>query len=540
MAINKKLIHFKNKSKFTEELANNNINDTSICFIQDTQAIWTHGQLYNCASIPADKGTLAYAEYTGTSTTAAVDTKSGYFPETLTEGASVAVKFEGNISYISTLNVNGAGAKNVYYKGNSLSGGSISRYNTYLFVYDGSYYRIVGIDTDTHHSAKNVVTSSATSKSNATATNGNVYLNLIENSTVRSKHKIVGTGATTVTSDSSGNITIDTTLPNYIVPFTEDDLSTWLNAVNDNDYFTSSALTDDLTNISNAITNNVPLVLQGPNAELFPVVGHVSSGFLSLHILTFWENEPTSWLLTYNITSNMGDIRKYSIVDYATNTALASALRAKQDTLVSGETIKTINGTSILGSGDITISGGSSDGAYAEVSHGTSDTTFTLTPNVFHIWDEVTELNITLGSETSGVANEYLFQFTSGSEPTALSLPDDIKWANDSAPTIEANKIYQISVLKGLGSVLEFNNAPTLIDNKVTLSISGTKYLVSLQYAAASDIVVKVRTIDGLRSVNVLSGEVSKTASSRGPMVDSDADIESITPIVDNKYNYIW
>lgn len=53
MAINKKLIHFKNKSKFTEELANNNINDTSICFIQDTQEIWTHGQLYNCASIPA-------------------------------------------------------------------------------------------------------------------------------------------------------------------------------------------------------------------------------------------------------------------------------------------------------------------------------------------------------------------------------------------------------------------------------------------------------------------------------------------------------
>jgi hypothetical protein len=212
MAINKKLIHFKNKSKFNEELANNNINDTSICFIQDTQEIWTHGQLYHCASIPADQGTLAYAEYTGISTTAEVDTKSGYFPETLTEGASVAVKFEGNISHISTLNVNGTGAKNVYYKGNSLSGGSISRYNTYLFVYDGSYYRIVGVDADTHYTAKNVVTSSSTSKSNATATNGNVRLNLIENSAVRSTHKIVGAGATTVTSDSSGNITIDTPL----------------------------------------------------------------------------------------------------------------------------------------------------------------------------------------------------------------------------------------------------------------------------------------------------------------------------------------
>ena len=46
MAINKKLIHFKNKQKFEEELANNNILDTSICFIQDTKEIWTHGTIY--------------------------------------------------------------------------------------------------------------------------------------------------------------------------------------------------------------------------------------------------------------------------------------------------------------------------------------------------------------------------------------------------------------------------------------------------------------------------------------------------------------
>ena len=49
MAINKKLIHFKNKEKFNTELANNNILDTSICFIQDTKEIWTHGQLYDCS-----------------------------------------------------------------------------------------------------------------------------------------------------------------------------------------------------------------------------------------------------------------------------------------------------------------------------------------------------------------------------------------------------------------------------------------------------------------------------------------------------------
>lgn len=143
----------------------------------------------------------------------------------------------------------------------------------------------------------------------------------------------------------------------------------------------------------------------------------------------------------------------------------------KQDKLVSGTNIKTINGTSILGSGDITISGGGSssgNGAYAEVNHGTLDTTFALTPNTFHVWDEVSDLTLTLGSETSGVANEYLFQFTSGATATSLTLPDDIKWANDSAPTIAENMIYQVSILKGLASVLEFSNKAGTITFFVT------------------------------------------------------------------------
>ena len=132
-------------------------------------------------------------------------------------------------------------------------------------------------------------------------------------------------------------------------------------------------------------------------------------------------------------------------------------ISGKQDKLVSGMNIKTINGESVLGSGDITIT--SSGGAYPEVNHGTGDTTFTLTPNTFHVWDKVTSLTLNFGNETSGVANEYLFQFTSGSTATSLTLPDSIKWANDNVPTIGANMIYQVSVLRGLASVLEFNNA---------------------------------------------------------------------------------
>ena len=46
MAINKKLIHFKNKENFENEVANENILDKSIVFIQDSKEISTHGTVY--------------------------------------------------------------------------------------------------------------------------------------------------------------------------------------------------------------------------------------------------------------------------------------------------------------------------------------------------------------------------------------------------------------------------------------------------------------------------------------------------------------
>lgn len=47
-------------------------------------------------------------------------------------------------------------------------------------------------------------------------------------------------------------------------------------------------------------------------------------------------------------------------VDIADVTGLEAALDAKQATLVSGTNIKTVNGASVLGSGDLVVSGGSS------------------------------------------------------------------------------------------------------------------------------------------------------------------------------------
>lgn len=95
--------------------------------------------------------------------------------------------------------------------------------------------------------------------------------------------------------------------------------------------------------------------------------------------------------------------------------------------------------------------------AYRLVEHGTSDTTFTLTPNEFHVWDIVETLDLDFGEEVPGYANEYTFQFTSGDTATMLLLPDSVKWANGMAPVISEGMIYQVSVLRGLASVLAFN-----------------------------------------------------------------------------------
>lgn len=69
--------------------------------------------------------------------------------------------------------------------------------------------------TDTHHTAKEIVGSSATATTNVTAETANPFLNVVENDTVRSSHQISGGGATTVKADKNGNIVITSANSTY-------------------------------------------------------------------------------------------------------------------------------------------------------------------------------------------------------------------------------------------------------------------------------------------------------------------------------------
>ncbi len=84
-------------------------------------------------------------------------------------------------------------------------------------------------------------------------------------------------------------------------------------------------------------------------------------------------------------------------------------------------------------------------------------TTQEIEPNKFYKFGEVSSLNITLAAITdTSVLNEFMFEFISGATATTLTLPNAVKWPE--TPTIEANKIYQCSIVDNIGVLLGVSN----------------------------------------------------------------------------------
>lgn len=187
------------------------------------------------------------------------------------------------------------------------------------------------------------------------------------------------------------------------------------------------------------------------------------------YILTVNGRLVTSWYEDENsvelyCVSVEADGKRFSFDSYRISPSGQTAVAGGYLPVVNETDFKTINGEKIVGSGNITIEGGS--GAYPQVDanpDGEVLVTQVIEPNKFYLFGDVVTLDIGFGEETEGVANEYLFQFSSGSsEATTLLLPNSVKWANDEVPTIETNMIYQVSILNGLATMLAFSNTPEL------------------------------------------------------------------------------
>ena len=132
--------------------------------------------------------------------------------------------------------------------------------------------------------------------------------------------------------------------------------------------------------------------------------------------------------------------------EYVTDTELNN-----KGYLTEHQSIKTINGTSLIGSGNVVI-------GYKPLQTSTSSS-MTLTPNVYHrnTSTSLSSLTIALGSVSDNtILNEYLVEFTTRSTGTTVNLPSNIKWINGETPTFEASTTYQISIVNNLGVVAKF------------------------------------------------------------------------------------
>jgi hypothetical protein len=111
---------------------------------------------------------------------------------------------------------------------------------------------------------------------------------------------------------------------------------------------------------------------------------------------TLDENYYTREQVT-ELLSNFVDTAVDNLVNYYTKTEIDTKLSDKQDTLVSGTNIKTINGQSIVGSGNITLSG---DGGVLVIDNELSDSSENAVQN------KVIKAALDTKSEFSGSYND--------------------------------------------------------------------------------------------------------------------------------------
>ena len=147
---------------------------------------------------------------TGADTAAKVVSCTGF---TLGTGAKITVKFTvTNTAANPTLNVNGTGAKAIYYRGAAIPTGYLAANRTYTFVYNGTQYELIGdinTDTDTKYNTGTATTPGLTKlyTSTGTATDGTMTQKAITDA-------LGGKAASSHTHTKSQITDMPTTLPN--------------------------------------------------------------------------------------------------------------------------------------------------------------------------------------------------------------------------------------------------------------------------------------------------------------------------------------
>ena len=120
---------------------------------------------------------------------------------------------------------------------------------------------------------------------------------------------------------------------------------------------------------------------------------------------------------------------------------IAAATSGLQETLVSTVNIKTINNESILGSGNITISGGSGGSNVVEVTQAEYDALVsagTVAADTFYIITDATEINLSGYAQTSAVTAEITAAVSGKVETSAITSAITSSSTNSQVPSAKA------------------------------------------------------------------------------------------------------
>lgn len=278
-------------------------------------------------------------------------------------------------------------------------------------------------------------------------------------------------------------------------------------------------------------------------ADVISVTGITSyTGVTKEEIATALGADPLTGITSGDVTTALGYTPISGIPEnYVTDTELQNAVSGKQDTLISGTNIRTINGQNILGSGDIVITGGQSlvAGNNIDIENGIVSVTGITSYTGITSGDVVTALGFEPASETDMsnkqdtlVSGENIktingqnilgagdIVISGGTGGTSYSAGTNIDITNDTISVTGITSYTGITsgdVVTALGFTPASSND---LSNKQDTLVSGTN----------------IKTINGqdiLGSGNiVISGGTGGTSYSAGTNIDITNDTISVTGI---------
>ena len=190
------------------------------------------------------------------------------------------------------------------------------------------------------------------------------------------------------------------------------------------------------------ITDNVisvtGITIPTSNTAFTNDAGYVNSGEVETQITSkgyitgFTESDPVfqasaaSGITSQDITNWNNKLDSSALTPYytsaQTDTAISNAKTVKQDTLVSGVNIKTINNQSLLGSGNIEIQGSSGGGSnIIELTQAEYDALTSYTKDAMYVITDAQEINMDNYVTTGDMQTTLDSYYTSAETDTAIS-----------------------------------------------------------------------------------------------------------------------